>query len=185
MSNRNVLASATTSARIEPRVAHVGGAAATARGATQASIEPPRRLSLRMTILSWALQLATVGILVQTLFFKFTGAEESVYIFTTLGMEPWGRIGSGIAELIAALLLLAPRMAVPGGLLSLGVISGAIASHLTRLGIAVKGDGGLLFGLALTVFACSAGILLIRRSELKRWARTAAAYLRPVTGAPN
>lgn len=115
---------------------------------------------------SWLLQIIVAIILLQTLFFKFTGAEESVYIFSTLGLEPWGRYASGIAELIAAILLLVPGYAGCGALLSLGVISGAILSHLTRLGIEVKGDGGLLFGLAVTVFVCSLLILVIRRGDL-------------------
>jgi putative oxidoreductase len=119
-----------------------------------------------MLKVSWLLQIVVAVILLQTLFFKFTGAEESVYIFSTLGLEPWGRYASGVAELIAAILLLAPGYAAFGALLSVGVISGAIVSHLTRLGIEVKGDGGLLFGLAVTVFVCSLVILVIRRDEL-------------------
>ena len=115
---------------------------------------------------SWALQLIVAGILLQTLFFKFTGAAESVYIFSTLGAEPWGRIGSGVVELIAAVLLLYPATITVGAVLSLGVISGAIVSHLTVLGIEVQGDGGLLFFLALAVFVSSAAILLIRRAEI-------------------
>lgn len=116
-------------------------------------------------VTSWVLQLLAAAILAQTLFFKFTGAPESVYIFTTLGAEPWGRIGSGVAELIACALLLIPATIPFGALLALGVISGAIASHLTRLGIVVQNDGGLLFGLAVTVLACSAAILWIRRAQ--------------------
>jgi putative oxidoreductase len=115
---------------------------------------------------SWLLQIVVAIILLQTLFFKFTGAEESVYIFSTLGLEPWGRYASGVAELIAAVLLLVPGYVPYGALLSLGVISGAIMSHLTKLGIEVKGDGGLLFGLAVAVFVCSVAILVIRRGEL-------------------
>jgi hypothetical protein len=119
-----------------------------------------------LNILSWIFQLLVAGILLQTLFFKFTGAEESVYIFRRLGMEPWGRIGSGVVELIAAILLLHPRTAVFGAILSLGVISGAIISHLTKLGIVVKNDGGLLFILALVVFVGSLAILIIRRGQI-------------------
>ncbi len=111
-----------------------------------------------MTKVIFVLRLVVAAILVQTLYFKFTGAPESVYIFQTLGIEPWGRIGSGIAELVAAVLLLLPRTAVWGAVLSLGVISGAILSHLTMLGIEVQGDGGLLFGLAVAVFVGSAAI---------------------------
>lgn len=131
-------------------------------------------LGRRLVILSWFLQLVCAAILFQTLFFKFTAAEESVYIFKTLGMEPWGRIGSGVAELIACIMLLIPRTAALGALLSLGVISGAIASHLGKLGVVVKDDGGLLFALAMVVFACSLAVLLIRRRQLSAIIRAVA-----------
>jgi putative oxidoreductase len=123
-------------------------------------------LSKSQTVLSWILQLTVAGILLQTLFFKFTAAEESVYIFGTLGAEPWGRIASGVVELIASVLLLVPATAPIGALLTMGVMVGAIASHLLVLGIEVEGDGGLLFGLALTAFAASALVLAIRRAAL-------------------
>ena len=118
------------------------------------------------TVASWVLQLVVAGILLQTLFFKFTGAAESVYIFSTLGAEPWGRIGSGVVELIAAILLLVPATTTVGAALALAVITGAIFSHLTVLGIDVQGDGGLLFSLAVTVFVASGLILLLRRAEI-------------------
>jgi putative oxidoreductase len=124
------------------------------------------RLSNIPIAISWALQLIVAGILLQTLFFKFTGAPESVYIFSTLGIEPWGRIGSGVVELIAAILLLVPATVTVGAVLALGVIAGAILSHLTVLGIEVQGDGGLLFSLALAVLAASAAILMLRRGEI-------------------
>jgi putative oxidoreductase len=117
-------------------------------------------------ITSWFLRVVVAIILFQTLYFKFTGAEESIYIFTTVGMEPWGRMGSGIMELIASILILIPRTAWLGALLSLGVISGAIFFHLTKLGIEVQGDGGLLFYMALTVFSCSAITLYIHRNTI-------------------
>jgi len=123
-------------------------------------------LSRTQTLVSWLLQLTVAGILLQTLFFKFTGAEESVYIFSRLGAEPWGRIGSGVVELIASLLLLMPAFAPVGAILTMGVMAGAIVSHLTVLGIEVKGDGGLLFGLALTAFVASAIVLVIRRTGI-------------------
>src|SRR5215216_2416892 len=123
-------------------------------------------LSKAQAVVSWLMQLAVAGILLQTLFFKFTGAEESVYIFSTLGAEPWGRIGSGVVELIAAVLLLTPRTAPMGAALAMAVMAGAIGSHLTILGIEVKGDGGLLFGLALTAFVGSAVVLFIHRAQV-------------------
>jgi hypothetical protein len=122
-------------------------------------------------ILSWVLQLTVAVILLQTLFFKFTGAEESVFIFTTLGAEPWGRIGSGAVELVAAVLLLVPAAAPFGALLTMGLMAGAIGSHLTVLGIEVRGDGGLLFGLAVTAFVGSAIVLLVRRAQIPLLAR--------------
>lgn len=121
------------------------------------------------TYISWAARIIVAIILLQTLFFKFTGAEESRYIFSTLmgaEYEAIGRIGSGVVELIAVILLLIPSMAWLGAFIALGTISGAIFSHLTMLGIEVKGDGGLLFGLAVTVFVLSAVVLLIHRREL-------------------
>lgn len=105
-------------------------------------------------------------ILVQTLYFKFSGAAESVFIFSTLGIEPVGRIGSGIAELIAAVLLFVPNFIWLGAGLALGVISGAIMSHLTVLGIVVLEDGGTLFILAMIVFIGSAIVLWNRKKEV-------------------
>jgi hypothetical protein len=118
--------------------------------------------------ISWGLRLVTALILLQTLFFKFTAARESVYIFSTLGIEPWGRIGTGVAELIAAGLLLWPPTMPLGAALSLGVISGAIGAHLTALGIRLTavGDNGELFGLAVVVFVSSAALLVMHRGEL-------------------
>jgi len=130
-------------------------------------------------ITSWTLRGIAAVILLQTLFFKFTGAKESVYIFTTLGMEPWGRIGSGVAELIASILLLLPQTVVFGAILSLGVISGAIFFHLTKLGIALPlvDDHGELFALAVIVFVCSAVVLIMHRDELPLVARQASSVI--------
>ena len=116
-------------------------------------------------IASWMLRGIAAVILLQTLFFKFSGAKESVYIFTTLGIEPWGRIGSGVVELLASILLLLPRTVLFGSLLSLGTVSVAILSHLTKLGIAIPAveDNGELFALALVVFVCSAAVLVLHR----------------------
>lgn len=105
-------------------------------------------------------------ILLQTLYFKFTGAEESVYIFEKVGAEPVGRIGSGIVELFASILLFVPRFVWLGAVLALGVISGAILSHITVLGVEVQGDGGLLFILACVVFLCSLFVLWVKRHQI-------------------
>jgi uncharacterized membrane protein YphA (DoxX/SURF4 family) len=116
--------------------------------------------------LSWFLQIVAALILAQTLFFKFSGAEESKFIFRTLGVEPWGRWATGVLELVAVVLLVLPGWAVFGALLSVGLMAGAIFSHLTKLGIAVQGDGGLLFGLAVVVLLSGAGVVWLRRFEL-------------------
>src|SRR6185369_13464824 len=97
------------------------------------------------TIITWSLKLLAAVIMLQTLFFKFTAAEESVYIFTKLGMEPYGRIGIGILELIASILLVFPRTSVFGAILAACLMGGAIFFHITRLGIVVHNDGGQLF----------------------------------------
>jgi uncharacterized membrane protein YphA (DoxX/SURF4 family) len=117
------------------------------------------------TIISWSLRIIAALIMLQTLYFKFTGAEESVYIFTTLGLEPVGRIGSGIAELVASILLLIPSRTWLGALLSIGIMGGAIMSHLTILGIEIRGDGGLLFSYSLIVMLCSLGVLWLHREQ--------------------
>ena len=111
-------------------------------------------------------RIAAAVILVQTLFFKFTGAEESVYIFTKVGAEPIGRIGSGIVELIAAILLFIPRLTWLGATLACGVMAGAILSHLTLLGIVVKDDGGQLFALACVVFTSSLFVLWTNKADI-------------------
>jgi uncharacterized membrane protein YphA (DoxX/SURF4 family) len=123
-------------------------------------------LSKNTMILSWILRITAAVILAQTLFFKFTAAPESVYIFDKVGLGAPGRIGSGIAELIAAILLLIPGTVWLGAGLALGVMGGAIMSHLTVLGIVVMNDHGLLFGLALTVALCSAILLVIHRRSI-------------------
>ena len=125
-------------------------------------------LSRALKILDWVVRILVAVILLQTLFFKFTGAKESVYIFTVLGAEPWGRLGSGVVELIASVLLLVPRTAVFGAILSLGTICGAIFSHLTKLGIKSPAvdDHGELFALALVVFVGSVIVLYWRRREI-------------------
>jgi hypothetical protein len=130
-------------------------------------------LTRPQTVFSWLLQIAVAAILLQTLFFKFSAAEESVYIFSTVGrfvgvagVEPWGRLGSGVFELLAAILLLIPATVSAGAALTMGVMTGAIVSHLLILGIEVKGDGGLLFALAVTAFAGSAIVLILRRAQI-------------------
>ncbi len=123
-------------------------------------------LSRGATVVSWICQLTAAVILGQTLFFKFTGAPESVYIFSSLGAEPWGRLGSGALELVAAILLLMPRTAAAGAVLAMGLMAGALMAHLTKLGIEVQGDGGLLFGLAMTTLIASAIVAFLRRSAI-------------------
>ena len=123
-------------------------------------------LTRAQTAAAWAAQIVVAVILLQTLFFKFTAAEESVYIFSAIHAEPWGRIGSGVIELFASLLLLYPPLAAIGAALALASMAGAILTHLSVLGIEVQGDGGLLFALAVTALAGSVVVLLVRRAQL-------------------
>ena len=117
-------------------------------------------------LVTWALRLIAAAIMLQTLFFKFTAAPESVYIFTKLGMEPWGRIGIGCLELIASVLILIPRTTSLGAFLGVGIIAGAIFFHLTQLGINVQNDGGKLFILALLTFSSCAALVFLLRKQL-------------------
>lgn len=118
-------------------------------------------------ILIWLIRLTAAIILLQTLYFKFTVAEESVYIFSTLGVEPYGRIGSGIVELIAAILILIPRTTLFGALMGASVMLGAIFSHLFILGINVQNDGGELFILAIITFLCCIALIYWNKSKIK------------------
>lgn len=126
----------------------------------------PETLSLPLLVVSWGCRIIAALILLQTLFFKFSGAEESVYIFTKVGLEPWGRYASGVVELLGAVMLLMPRTIWLGALLAACMMAGAITSHLTTLGIVVKEDGGLLFALALIVLACALVATYIHRRQI-------------------
>ena len=139
-----------------------------------------RPMTTPVLIFGWVCRIVAAIILVQTLFFKFTAAPESVYIFTKLGtfihtyvpfasvgtVEVSGRIGSGIMELIAAVLLLTPRVVWAGAFLAMAATGGALVSHLTFLGIEVQGDKGLLFFLAVAVFVMSAISLFLHRMQM-------------------
>ncbi len=118
------------------------------------------------TVVYWIARLLAAVIMLQTLFFKFTASAESVYIFTTVGMEPWGRIGVGVMELIAAILIVVPATAWLGAGLALGLMVGALGMHLTLLGIEVQGDHGYLFGLALAVTLCSLYVLIHDKDKI-------------------
>ena len=147
---------------------------------TQVISSMSRPMGTAVLILSWVCRVVAAIILLQTLFFKFTAAPESVYIFTKLGtfihgyvpfaavstVEVWGRIGSGVMELIAAVLLLTPRFVWAGAVLAMAATAGAILSHLSFLGIEVQGDKGLLFLLAIVVFVTSTVALYLHRVQI-------------------
>jgi uncharacterized membrane protein YphA (DoxX/SURF4 family) len=120
-------------------------------------------------VLSWVCRVVASSIMLQTLFFKFTGAPESVYIFTQVGMEPWGRIGTGVAELMAAALLLIPATLSLGAITGIGLMLGAIATHIGIIGISVMDDGGLLFFYACLVLSSCAVALFLHREQLLRY----------------
>lgn len=147
---------------------------------TQIASAMSKSVSTPVLVLSWICRIVAAIILLQTLFFKFTAAPESVYIFTRLGtlihtyvpfasismVEVSSRIGSGVMELVAAVLLLTPRFVWAGAILAIAATGGAIASHLTFLGIEVQGDKGLLFFLAITVVVTSAIALFLHRTQI-------------------
>jgi uncharacterized membrane protein YphA (DoxX/SURF4 family) len=125
----------------------------------------PNSMNLK-SVLTWVLRLIAAFIMLQTLYFKFSASEESIFIFSQIGMEPWGRIGTGVLELIASVLLLYPRTTSFGALLGIGLMAGAVFFHLTKLGIEVKEDGGQLFVYALIVLICCAILLFVYRKQL-------------------
>jgi hypothetical protein len=123
------------------------------------------------TFISILLRLVAAIIMLQTLYFKFTAQPESVYIFSRVGIEPWGRIGTGVAELIAAVLLLVPATVVIGALMAAGMMLGALATHLFILGIQVQDDGGQLFSYAVMVLLASIGLLFLHFQQLISYKR--------------
>ncbi len=134
-------------------------------------------MSKAATIVSWILQIIVAFILGQTLFFKLTGAPETIALFEVLGAEPMGRYATAIAELVCVVLLLVPKTSVLGAIASVGVISGAIMAHLTKLGIDIDPvalnkpeieplAGPSLFAMALIVFFGSLIIIAIRRTQI-------------------
>lgn len=128
--------------------------------------EPAETLTRGQITASWICRVIAAGIMIETLFFKFTAAPESVYIFSKMGMESWWRYGQGIWELFASLLLLTPRLGWAGGILTLGALGGAIVSHITVLGIQVQGDHGLLFAMAVITFVCGFIVTFLHRHEI-------------------
>jgi uncharacterized membrane protein YphA (DoxX/SURF4 family) len=124
---------------------------------------------MKSPVFLWTLKLIAAIIMLQTLFFKFSASEESVYIFSKLGMEPWGRIGTGIAELISSILILIPRTTLYGALMGIGIMSGAIISHLIVLGIVVMNDNGQLFIYALMVLLCCCFLVYVNFGKISQF----------------
>jgi uncharacterized membrane protein YphA (DoxX/SURF4 family) len=114
----------------------------------------------------WILRLVPAIILLQTLYFKFTAQPESVQLFTRIGMEPYGRIGTGVLELVAAILILIPRYTGYGAILGLVMMTGALYFHLTKIGIFFGGDA-LLFIYAVITFVCCALLIFIYKTRLE------------------
>jgi uncharacterized membrane protein YphA (DoxX/SURF4 family) len=131
--------------------------------------ETDKKINMKLQVLLvWALRILAALIMLQSLYFKFTAQPESIEIFTRLGMEPWGRIGTGVLELIASVLIVFPRTTGFGALLGSGLMAGAIFFHLTKLGIKVGGDS-ILFIYAVIAFICCAILLVIYRSQILRY----------------
>lgn len=121
----------------------------------------------------WILRLTAAAILLQTLFFKFTGAPESKFIFSTLGVEPFGRYFAGFSELIASIMLIIPGLELLGAGMAIGIMLGAILSHVAVLGIVVQDDGGLLFALACVVLVASSFIVFLKKQQIPYWIKQA------------
>lgn len=128
--------------------------------------QPADTLTPRQRVISWACQLIAAGIMIETLFFKFTAAPESVYIFRRMGTEPWWRWGQGIWELLASVCLLVIPLRWAGGILTTGAMLAAILSHMTWLGYSIQGDHGLLFCMAVVTFICGLTVMILHRHSI-------------------
>lgn len=116
-------------------------------------------------IVQWTLRLFISFYLIQYSYVKLSGQQSAIELFTTLEMEPWGRITIGILELITVLLILYPRTTVLGGLLGMVSMAAVIYYHLTQLGIAIRGDS-FLFIIACAIFAASLALVITNRKQL-------------------
>ena len=134
--------------------------------AAQREVEEAETLTRPQRIISWVCCLIAAAIMIETLFFKFTGAAESVYIFKRMGTEPWMRWVQGFWELFAAIGLLLPRLRWAGGILTTGAMAAAILSHMTWLGYSIQGDHGLLFCMALVTFTCGVTVMWLYRHHI-------------------
>jgi len=125
--------------------------------------------------LPWVLAIYIAFVFIQSLFYKFTGAPESIYIFSTVGgwlglswFEPVGRYIIGLGELLASTLLFVPMLRPAGAALAVCIMTGAIVFHLfSPLGVVVFDDGGLLFGMACGVWISGALIVIMERSKAR------------------
>jgi uncharacterized membrane protein YphA (DoxX/SURF4 family) len=129
------------------------------------------------TIITRVLSAYIAVVFVQSLFYKFTGSEESIFIFSTLRewsgiglFEPTGRWIIGSAELIASILLFVPGFTIVGAAMAISIMTGAISFHLfTPLGVEIMGDGGELFILACGVWLSGWAILFLNRDQVAGW----------------
>ncbi len=137
--------------------------------AAQREYKPADTFTRRQKLLIWTCSLVAAGIMIETLFFKFTAAPESVYIFKRMGTEPWMRWVQGVWELLASIGLLWPRLRWAGGILTTGAMAAAILSHVTWLGFSVQGDHGLLFGMAVVTFTCGVTVMLLHRDLIPNY----------------
>lgn len=126
---------------------------------------PPNSFT-NVKYLSWALRILAAIILFQSLIFKFGAHPDSVMLFTTLGVEPFGRISLGIIELIVAILILTPKTTLLGAILGVFIMIGALGAHIFQIGIIFNNDGGKLFGLALVCFLACVGQVIILKNQL-------------------
>jgi uncharacterized membrane protein YphA (DoxX/SURF4 family) len=143
--------------------------AAELRESSKREYEPADTLTRKQHVIAWTCSLIAAGIMIETLFFKFTGAPESKYIFSKMGTEPWMRWVQGVWELLASIGLLWPRMRWAGGILTVGAMSAAILSHLTWLGFSVQGDRGLLFSMAIVTFAGGITVMMLHRHSIPNY----------------
>ena len=139
------------------------------------------------TVSLWVLSAYIAVVFVQSLFFKFTGAPESIYIFSTLRdwsgialFEPAGRWIIGLCELTASILLFVPRTRIFGAALAIGIMTGAIFFHLfSPIGVVILGDGGELFTLACGVWISGWIILALSLGEIRDWVAFVRGELEP------
>jgi len=103
-------------------------------GTRSASDSPSGSIAKIMNAVLWVLQIAAAGVFLMVGFLKLSGNAQLVGLFQAIGLGQWFRYLTGTLEVAGAILLLIPRTSGLGALMLVGVMVGAVMTHLFIVG---------------------------------------------------